>query len=971
MRTEVLVEQRTKHMRRGAVMMLRPFAIFVALCYFHVSLPAFCLAESDNEFSTKSNSDLNAKKNDEFVGVDVNGTETVTKTIENAASLIAEGSIAISLGNNSTEESYLKRRRAMRQTWAKTFNEIKALVRKNTRSMKTGETQTSIKRTKELSPPLLNQWKLLVDTSPKKRDLSAQSYLEDGNRALKLSFKVDRFKGYANWERRLEQWEEEVIQYLEKRVLLDSGEDNTANVKVKSNKATIQNKDDALPTDKKKSKSQPPLYDFKLSFPVVPTPAKPDEPVVPITDISDKSKNIWIVTTAALPWMTGTAVNPLLRSAYMTRGRKKAGGSVTLLIPWLERDDDQETVYGQAKRFPTQKDQEEYIRTWLHESANMPQESEELNIAWYTAWQVKAENSIYSMGDITALIPTEEADICVLEEPEHLNWYRAPGENWTDKFKHVVGIVHTNYFVYAQDQPAALVRAPGMRLLCSWMCRAHCHRLIKLSGTLDNFAPEKELVENVHGVRRSFLDIGEKVHTRLAPGPLGLASDPVFGADADPKVYFIGKMLWSKGMGSLMELMKYAEESADLSLKIDMYGGGPNKDDASKRATKMGLDMEFHGAKDHALLGETYKIFVNPSTSEVLCTTSAEALAMGKFVILPSHPSNDFFAQFPNCLPYTTKEEFVANLYYATTHSPEPLSEEYAYALSWEAATERFEAAACISVAESEELKKAFSENEVGIDIDLPPIIEDDLRRNRIVATLELTRERYRLFRENLKDEIRQQKFLPDDVQERMVSELEKRFEIDFEEFLGSPKVRLRLSPAELDRQLLDLHNSVSRSPSGGLLRMIGGGEFVGAQNYYLKQQALKQMQLNSFAAPLETSEIVTSKEVSLSPSYLLESGDPLSLTSSIRKVLQKNNLRQGMSTKASASLQKKKDDHDASVVGSRTKQKDGLSSITPSLCCGRIDSWTPSSRPGVQLRPSSFSPVPVSLCPKLITRRI
>ena len=98
---------------------------------------------------------------------------------------------------------------------------------------------------------------------------------------------------------------------------------------------------------------------------------------------------------------------------------------------------------------------------------------------------------------------------------------------------------------------------------------------------------------------------------------------------------------------------------------------------------------------------------------------------MGKFVVLPSHPSNDFFAQFPNCLPYTNKEEFVGkdrlvvlflyeshngiagNLYYALTHAPEPLSEEYAFVLSWRAATKRLEAAGSISKEESEAIEAA------------------------------------------------------------------------------------------------------------------------------------------------------------------------------------------------------------------------------------------------------------------------
>lgn len=297
-----------------------------------------------------------------------------------------------------------------------------------------------------------------------------------------------------------------------------------------------------------------------------------------------------------------------------------------------------------------------------------------------------------------------------------------------------------------------------MRLLVSWMCRAHCHRIIKLSGTLDKFAPEKELVENVHGVRNTFLDVGSDLCKKLQSPDI--TSDPVFAADAPPTVYFIGKMLWSKGLGSLMELLKFSEEDADLKVMVDMYGGGPDRSAAEKQAEELGLSMPFHGPIDHAALGSTHKvclvmtqlvdddvtltrlqIFVNPSTSEVLCTTSAEALAMGKFVILPSHPSNDFFAQFPNCLSYTSKEEFVGNLYYALTHSPQPMTEEFLYPLTWEAATERLAAAGCIPVAEAETMKAAMTSADAGIEVRKPWLVSSF---SSFSASL-LTRYRYLL----------------------------------------------------------------------------------------------------------------------------------------------------------------------------------------------------------------------------------
>jgi digalactosyldiacylglycerol synthase len=741
-----------------------------------------------------------------------------------------------------------------RQYWKRTFSEIRELA--------TGIPRNS--QAKMGGGKFLSQWKLLLDDPISYEATHAQNGTADDDfsaanltTAQMYNQPLRRFEGFASWERLIQDWTEDVQHYLDETQAENKGEypmssfgrtalraqetipSQDSNSWVDTRQESTRQDSTRQESDMVELEEQSAHTAKKNSSLPIPAPAKPGEAVLPHTDISDKSKRLLIVTTAAMPWRTGTAVNPLLRAAYLTKGREKSGGGVTLMLPWLERKSDQERVYGAANTFETPEDQESYIRTWLRDDAGFVQASEDLKIQWYTAWQNKVENSIYSMGDITALVSADDFDICILEEPEHLNWYRAPGESWTKKFKHVVGILHTNYFQYALDQPAALIRAPAMRLLCSWMCRAHCHRVIKLSGTLDKVAPEKELVENVHGVRGTFLDVGEKLRRKLqSPLPV---EDPVFSAEAEPTIYFIGKMLWSKGLGSLMELLKYAEESADLKVKVDMYGGGPDMNAADSKSSKLSLDMIFHGPLDHAELASTHKIFVNPSASEVLCTTSAEALAMGKFVIIPSHPSNDFFAQFPNCLTYATKEEFVGYLYYAMTHSPEPLTEEYARELSWDAATERLEAAGCIPVEESEKMKEAMASDDAGIEISLPPLVESIEGRKALATTLRVSRDRYRLFRNRLSNEIENSSVLPKPLREKMLSELNKRLDLNLDEILESPKLRLKLSPAELDKACLEVHDKISQSPSGDVLRVLCGAGSIGLQNLYMRRQAIKQ----------------------------------------------------------------------------------------------------------------------------------
>lgn len=93
-------------------------------------------------------------------------------------------------------------------------------------------------------------------------------------------------------------------------------------------------------------------------------------------DVSDKKRHVAIVTTASLPWMTGTAVNPLFRAAYLAKSAKQ---KVTLLVPWLCRSD-QELVYPSNLTFSSPEEQESYIRNWLEERVGF---KADFNISFY------------------------------------------------------------------------------------------------------------------------------------------------------------------------------------------------------------------------------------------------------------------------------------------------------------------------------------------------------------------------------------------------------------------------------------------------------------------------------------------------------------------------------------------------------------------------------------------------------------
>jgi digalactosyldiacylglycerol synthase len=70
------------------------------------------------------------------------------------------------------------------------------------------------------------------------------------------------------------------------------------------------------------------------------------------------------------------------------------------------------------------------------------------------------------------------------------------------------------------------------------------------------------------------------------------------------------------------------------------------------------------------------QVFINASTSDVVATTSIEALAMGKWLICAEHACNSFVSTFSNCLVYRSSSEFSLHLEHALNNEPKPLPDE-------------------------------------------------------------------------------------------------------------------------------------------------------------------------------------------------------------------------------------------------------------------------------------------------------
>ncbi len=353
-----------------------------------------------------------------------------------------------------------------------------------------------------------------------------------------------------------------------------------------------------------------------------------------------------IATTAALPWLTGTSVNPLFRARELAR----RGARVQLQLPWIEPAG-QALVFPPGVRLASPREQEAWIRD--HHALG------DLKLGFYPA---RYRESLYGIFPTRAL--DKDLPACqtlILEEPDHLPLLQPWARFRRRRFGRVIGILHTNYLYYLKPYLSP-VQLKIARRYFAWIAKKSCDALVALSAAVE--IHPTAAVENVNGVADEYFFN---------------STQPTSGC------YFIGKVIWEKGFAELIGA--FADAGGGEALSV--FGSGVKGSDQAiaeaARARSARLDFRAPLARPWQDLAP-YRALVNCSESEVLCTTTAEALAMGKWAVIPRHPSNVFFEQFASCLTYRTPEELRAAIRRVRAEPPPACDRS---ALGWSAATDR------------------------------------------------------------------------------------------------------------------------------------------------------------------------------------------------------------------------------------------------------------------------------------------
>jgi len=344
--------------------------------------------------------------------------------------------------------------------------------------------------------------------------------------------------------------------------------------------------------------------------------------------------DIVVLTTAALPWRTGPAVF----SMWHAGGLAALGYRVAYGVPWLDAAS-QKRLWGSVL-FATPEEQAE----WLRDEARrlgVPQLPE---IFFFKGIFSRSLFSVFPVEDAFAAAPRSR--YFVVQEPEHFGWFPLASSKRCTGADKIVGIVMTNYGAYIR-RPGRPDRAAFARLV-EWhhkrLMRKHADVIVPLSPALDLSGVEDIVAwRQVTGVLQAFAEVS-----------------PVL--DKTQGVYFLGRLTWDKNLDTVIETAKR------MNLPIDVYGDGPDQAEIQQTAADRQAPVRFCGPSSSPWkVVANYRVFFNPSLSEVLCSTTAEALVAGRHVVIPNCPANQPFLDLPNVHVYDTPEQAETALRHAMT----------------------------------------------------------------------------------------------------------------------------------------------------------------------------------------------------------------------------------------------------------------------------------------------------------------
>ncbi len=368
-------------------------------------------------------------------------------------------------------------------------------------------------------------------------------------------------------------------------------------------------------------------------MPAAPLPKARDQ--VPPVDIV-------ILTSAALPWRTG----PSLFSVWHAGGLAALGYKVAYGLPWLGAAS-QKRLWGEVL-FHSPDDQAAWTRAEARRLGVPPLPE----IFFFKGVFSKTMFSIFITEDAFAAAPPAKA--ILIQEPEHFRWLPVSSSRRRMKADTVLGIVMTNYghYIRRRGRPDLALFARMVEWNHKRLMRAYTDIIVPLSPAIDLGGLEDILQwRQVTGVLDAF--------AQVPPVPAG-----------NRGIYFLGRLTWDKALDEVVEAAAHLDEP------IDIYGDGPDADAIRRMAAKTGSPARFLGptASPWEVMAD-YRVFFNPSLSEVLCSTTAEALVAGRHVVLPACPANQPFYDLPNVHVYRTKAQALDALRRAMTADIAPPDE--------------------------------------------------------------------------------------------------------------------------------------------------------------------------------------------------------------------------------------------------------------------------------------------------------